>query len=147
MKTALGAAALVALLVPAYAQAHDSMQEQAQLPGAKNAKVTQVYQHKLPDVPGKSVKGVVVDYGPGGYSPSHRHAKSAIIYATVIEGAVRSQVNDGPVRTYRKGENWTELPGDHHRVSANASDTQPAKILAVFVVNDADAELTIPDKK
>ena len=147
MKTALGAAALVALLVPAYAQAHDSMQAQAQLPGSKNAKVTQVYQHKLPDVPGKSVKGVVVDYGPGGYSPSHRHAKSAIIYATVIEGAVRSQVNDGPVRTYRKGENWTELPGDHHRVSANASDTQPAKILAVFVVNDADAELTIPDKK
>lgn len=145
MKTTLGAAALVALLVPAQAQAHDSAQ--GALPGAKNAKVTQVYQHRLPDVPGKSVKGVLVEYGPGGFSPSHRHAKSAIIYATVLEGAVRSQVNDGPVKTYRKGANWTELPGDHHRVSANASDTQPAKILAVFVVNDADALLTIPDKK
>ena len=145
MKTALGVVALVALLIPAYAQAHESMQEQ--LPGSKDAKVTQVYQHKLPDVPGKSMKGVLVEYGPGGYSPSHTHAKSAIIYATVIEGAVRSQVNDGPVKTYRTGENWTELPGSHHRVSANASDTQPAKILAVFVVDDADAVLTIPDKK
>jgi quercetin dioxygenase-like cupin family protein len=88
-----------------------------------------------------------VEYGPGGYSPSHRHAKSAIIYATVIEGAVRMQVNNEPVRTYRVGENWTEMPGDHHVVSANASKTQPAKILAVFVVDDADTELTIPDGK
>jgi quercetin dioxygenase-like cupin family protein len=90
---------------------------------------------------------VVVEYGPGGSSPSHHHAKSAIIYATVLEGAVRIQVNDGPVRTYRVGENWTELPGDHHRVSANASTTKPAKILATFVVDDADGALTIPDKK
>jgi quercetin dioxygenase-like cupin family protein len=52
-----------------------------------------------------------------GHSPSHPHAKSAIIYATVIEGEVRSKVNDGPEKTYRTGENWTELPGDHHGVS------------------------------
>ena len=118
-----------------------------QIAGAKNAKVTEVYQHALPGVPGKSLKGVLVEYGPGGYSPSHRHARSAIIYATVLEGAIRSQVNDGPARIYRAGENWTELPGDHHRVSANASATRPAKILAVFVVDDADRALTIPDGK
>ena len=53
------------------------------------------------------------------------------------------QVNEGPEVTYQVGQNWTEMPGDHHRVSANASQTQPAKILAVFVVDDADAELTI----
>jgi quercetin dioxygenase-like cupin family protein len=40
-------------------------------PKAKNAKVTLVYQHELPNVPGKSIKGVLVEYGPGGYSPSH----------------------------------------------------------------------------
>jgi len=95
-------------------------------------------------MPGKSIKGVLVEYGPRGYSPSHRHAKSAIIYATVIEGEVRMQVNDGPVKVFRRGENWTELPGDHHRVSANASKTRPAKILAVFVVDDKDADLTTP---
>lgn len=117
------------------------------VPGAKAAKITQVYEHPLPGVPGKSMKGVLVEYGPGGYSPSHTHAKSAIIYATVIEGAVKSQINGGPVRTYETGENWTELPGDHHGVSANASDTAPAKILAVFVVDANDAALTVPDKK
>jgi quercetin dioxygenase-like cupin family protein len=116
-------------------------------PGAKNATVTIVYEHAIPGIPGKSIKGVLVEYGPGGYSPSHTHAKSAIIYATVVEGKVRSKVNDGPEKTYHTGENWTELPGDHHSVSANASETEPATILAVFVVDDQDAELTIPDKK
>jgi quercetin dioxygenase-like cupin family protein len=115
------------------------------LPGAKNATVTMVYEHAIPGIAGKTMKGVLVEYGPGGFSPSHMHAKSAIIYATVIEGEVHSQLNDGPVQTYRTGQNWTELPGDHHRVSANASDIRPAKILAVFVVDNEDTELTIPD--
>src|SRR5262249_2539040 len=66
----------------------------ADAPKSKNAKVTLVYQHELPSVPGKSIKGVLVEYGPGGYSPGHTHAKSAFIYATVLEGAIRSQVND-----------------------------------------------------
>jgi len=56
--------------------------------------VTLVYQHELPNVPGKSIKGVLVEYGPGGHSPGHTHPKSAFIYATVLEGAIRSQVND-----------------------------------------------------
>lgn len=145
MKSAFGIAALVAVSSATSAAAHEAA-PQAALPGAKNAKITQVYEHALPGMPGKSMKGVLVEYGPGGYSPSHRHAKSAIIYATVLEGSVRSQVNGGQVKTFRKGENWTEMPGDHHGVSANASDTVPAKVLAVFVVDDADAVLTIPDK-
>ncbi|MBK3774253.1 cupin domain-containing protein, partial [Azospirillum brasilense] len=104
-------------------------------------------EHALPDVPGKSIRGVLVEYGPGGYSPSHTHAKSALIYATVLEGAVRSQINGGPVRTFQAGENFTELPGDHHNVSANASDSQPSKLLAVFVVDTAETELTTPDRQ
>jgi quercetin dioxygenase-like cupin family protein len=116
----------------------------AEAPKAKNAKVTVVYQHELPNVPGKSMKGVLVEYGPGGYSPGHTHAKSAFIYATVLEGAIRSQVNDGPVTTYQAGQNFSELPGDRHGVSANASKTKPAKLLAVFVVDTKDTELTTP---
>lgn len=119
----------------------------ADAPQSKNAKVTQVYEHALPDVPGKSVKGILVEYGPGGSSPAHTHAKSALIYATVLEGAIRSQVNDGPTKTYHAGENFTELPGDHHGVSANASETQPAKLLAVFVVDSGDTELITPNVK
>lgn len=114
-------------------------------PQAKDARVTLVYEHEIPNVPGKSIKGVLVEYGPGGYSPAHTHAESAIIYATVLEGAIRSQVNGGPVTTYRAGESFTELPGDRHGVSANASDTEPAKLLAVFVVDSDETELTIDD--
>ena len=69
--------------------------------------------------PGKSIKGVLVEYG-GGHSSGHTHPKSAFIYATVLEGAIRSQVNDGPVTTYKGGESFSELPGDRHGVSANA---------------------------
>jgi quercetin dioxygenase-like cupin family protein len=116
----------------------------ADAPKSKNAQVTLVYQHELPNVPGKSVKGVLVEYGPGGYSRAHTHAKSAFIYATVLEGAIRSQVNDEPMTTYEVGQNWSEVPGDIHRVSANASETKPAKILAVFVVDTNETELTIP---
>jgi hypothetical protein len=47
----------------------------ADAPKSKNAKVTLVYQHGLPNVPGKSIKGVLVEYGPGGYSPGHTHPK------------------------------------------------------------------------
>jgi quercetin dioxygenase-like cupin family protein len=116
----------------------------ADAPAPKNAKVTLVYQHELPNVPGKSIKGVLVEYGPGGFSPGHTHAKSAFIYATVLEGAIRSQINDGPVTTYKAGQSFSELPGDRHSVSANASETEPAKLLAVFVVDTSEKELTIP---
>jgi quercetin dioxygenase-like cupin family protein len=116
----------------------------ADAPESKNAKVTLVYHHELPNVPGKSIKGVLVEYGPGAYSPGHTHPKSAFIYATVLEGAIRSQVNDGPVTTFKAGQSWSEQPGDRHRVSANASETQPAKLLAVFVLDTNETELVIP---
>jgi quercetin dioxygenase-like cupin family protein len=116
----------------------------ADAPKSKNAKVTLVYQHELPNVPGKSLKGVLVEYGPGGYSPRHTYPKSAFIYATVLEGAIRSRINDGSVTTYKAGQSFSELPGDRHVVSANASKSKPAKLLAVFVVDTNETELTIP---
>lgn len=108
------------------------------------SKVTLVYDHALPNVPGKSIRGVLVEYEPGGSSPAHTHPKSAFIYATVLEGAIRSQVNDGPVKTYRAGESFSENPGDRHGVSANASTTERARLLAVFVVDTQEKELTYP---
>lgn len=148
MKVTIAALAALAMVTATQVSAPDAEPGKAvQLAGSKDATVTLVYQHALPGVPGKSIKGVLVEYGPGGYSPAHTHAKSAIIYATVIEGEVLSKVNDGPVTRYRTGEHWTELPGAQHGVSANASATHPAKILAVFVVDDHDTELTIPDSK
>jgi quercetin dioxygenase-like cupin family protein len=119
----------------------------AAIAGDENSKATLVYEHALPNVPGKSIEGVLVEYGPGGSSSAHMHAKSAFIYATVLEGAIRSSVNDGPVVTYRAGESFSEMPGDRHAVSENASKTAPAKLLAVFVVDTNEKELTTPLKK
>src|SRR5436190_22230210 len=113
----------------------------------KSPKATLVYEHALPNVPGKSIKGLLVEYGPGGSSPAHTHPKSAFIYATVLEGAIRSSVNDGPVVTYRTGHSFSEMPGDLHSVSENASKTEPAKLLAVFVVDTDEKELTTPYEK
>ncbi|WP_337269598.1 cupin domain-containing protein [Oryzifoliimicrobium ureilyticus] len=144
MKTIFYAA--TALIVSlATASAHD-IAKAGPAYDTKDAKVTLVYEHPLPDVPGKSVKGVIVEYGPGGYSSAHTHAKSALIYATVLEGAIESAVNGDETRTFKAGENFTELPGDRHDVSANASKTEPAKLLAVFVVDTDDAVLTTPRK-
>lgn len=108
--------------------------------------VTIATSEAIPNLPGKRLISLIVDYPPGASSAPHRHARSAFIYACVLSGAVRSQVDDGPVRVYRPGESWTENPGAHHRVSANASDTEPARLLAVFIVDATDEhQLTTPD--
>lgn len=139
MKTSVFSIALL-LSLSSQAWAHDGEH-------AQHAKVSVVYEHELPNVPGKSIKGVLVEYGPGGATPAHTHAPSAFIYATVLEGAIRSQVNDGPEKVYQVGESFSELPGDQHGVSANASKTAKAKLLAVFVVDTDDKELTTISKK
>jgi quercetin dioxygenase-like cupin family protein len=110
-------------------------------------KVTLVFDHALPNVPGKSMKGVLVEYGPGVASTAHTHPRSAFIYATVLEGAIRTSVNDGPAVIYRAGQNFPEMPGDRHTLDENASKTEPAKLLAVFVVDAGEKELLTPLKK
>ena len=110
-------------------------------------KVTLVFDHALPNVPGKSIKGVLVEYGPGVKSSAHMHPKSAFIYATVLEGAIRTSVNNGPAVIYRAGQNFPEMPGDRHTLDENASKTEPAKLLAVFVVDTDEKELLTPLEK
>ncbi|WP_210013862.1 cupin domain-containing protein [Neorhizobium galegae] len=136
VKKCIPAAFAFAVLLSGIAAADDS-----------SSKVTLVFQHELPNVPGKSMKGVLVEYGPGGSSEAHMHPDSAFIYATVLEGSIRSQVNDGPVKVYHSGENFWEMPGDRHGVSENGSKTKPAKLLAVFVVDTDQKNLTFPLKK
>ena len=55
--------------------------------------------------------------------------------------------NDGPVLTYRAGQNFSEMPGDRHTLEENASKTEPAKLLAVFVVDMDEKELLTLLKK
>ena len=109
--------------------------------------VKPVFEHIIPSAEGKSMVAVIVSYPPGGKSPAHHHAQSAFIYAYVLSGAIRSQVGDEPAKVYRVGEGFYEVPGSHHRISENASDKEPASLLAVFVVDTNDNPLTTPDQK
>jgi quercetin dioxygenase-like cupin family protein len=109
--------------------------------------VKPVFKHVIPNVDGKSMVAVVVRYPPGAKSPAHHHARTAFVYAYVLSGSIRSQVDDEPVKVYRTGEGFYEVPGSHHRVSENASDTEPASLLAVFVVDSNGGPLTTADQK
>ena len=106
-----------------------------------------VFEHPISNIPGKSLVAVRVDYAPGAKSAPHRHAGSGFIYAYVLSGAIRSQVDDEPAKIYRAGESWFEPPGAHHKISENVSADEPAQLLAVFVVDTADRKLTTPDKE
>jgi quercetin dioxygenase-like cupin family protein len=109
--------------------------------------VKPVFQHVIPNAEGKSMVAVIVTYPPGAKSPAHHHARSAFIYAYVLSGAIRSQVDDEPAKVYRVGVGFYEVRGSHHRISENASDKDPASLLAVFVIDSKDNPLTIPDQK
>lgn len=107
--------------------------------------VTVAANEPIPNLPGKRLVTHIVDYAPGGVSGSHRHAPSAFIYAYVLSGEIRSQVDNEPARVYRAGETWFEKPGSHHRVSENASVTKPARLLAVIIVDVADDPIVVRD--
>jgi len=115
---------------------------------AQNAPSARIpaFSNPIPNIPGKSIVAVVVDYPPGVSNPSHHHAGSAFATAYVLQGAVRNQVDDGPVKVYHAGEYYTENPGSYHRLSENASKTEPAKLLAIFVLNTGDMPITTLDK-
>ena len=129
------AAAAAVLIAPMAASTHGA---------APGETVTVKADEVIPNVPGKRLVSLIVDYPPGASSTAHRHARSAFIYAYVVSGAIRSQVDSEPVRVYRAGDAWFENPGAHHRVSANASDTEPARLLAVFIVDAAEQQMTSP---
>jgi quercetin dioxygenase-like cupin family protein len=112
---------------------------------AEHEALTLLAARSIPDVPGKRLVSILVDYPPGARSLSHRHAGSAFIYAYVLSGEIRSRWDDEPVRNYREGEWWFESPGAHHRISENASKTRPARLLTVFIVDVTERELTTPD--
>ena len=103
-----------------------------------------VFAEKLPNVPGKSLTADVVSYAPGGKSGKHHHAGS--VFAYVLSGAIRSENSaTGPAKVYKAGESFFEPPGSEHLVSENASATEPASLLAVFVADDG-AQLTSFDE-
>ena len=98
---------------------------------------------KLPNVPGKSVTTVMVEFPPNAFTPRHRHPGSVTAY--VLKGTLRSQLNDGPVDTFKTGGTWFEPPGTIHSMVENPSTTESAEILAIFVADSDCGALTIFD--
>lgn len=76
-------------------------------------------------------RAIEITYQPGAHSPAHSHPCPVLAY--VAEGAIRSQVNNEPERVYKVGETFYEAPNGVHGVSANASQFEPAKLIAFFV--------------
>jgi quercetin dioxygenase-like cupin family protein len=105
---------------------------------ASAATVVPVFDQMITNIPGKSLVAQEVSYAPGAKDAPHRHAQSAFIMAYVISGSIRSQVEGEAPHIYRAGQTWQEDPGAHHILAENAIDTEPARLLAVFVVDTAD---------
>jgi quercetin dioxygenase-like cupin family protein len=99
--------------------------------------LTLLLQQALPNVQGKTFTSAIVDFPPGARAVPHRHGK-AFVYAYVLEGTVRSKLDDKPTSTYHQGQNWVEQPGAHHVLTENTSQTERARLLVVFVSNTGD---------
>jgi quercetin dioxygenase-like cupin family protein len=102
-------------------------------PAAPAAPRPPVFTHDLPNVSldGWEVTVSHVDYPPGRVGAIHHHAGFVLAY--VLEGAVITRISgQGPERTYTVGQMFYEQPGATHEVSKNASQTQPAKLLAMI---------------
>jgi quercetin dioxygenase-like cupin family protein len=129
MKRLLATAAILASL---NAYAHEPVYHQETL------KVLQ--EHALANVPGKKTIMLTVDYAPGQATVPHSHTGTAVAY--VLEGEITSQVNDEKAITYKAGDSFYEPAGSRHFESSNASQTRPARLLVVMVLDDKAEVLT-----
>lgn len=130
----VGAVSIGVLLIPAAWAADDTSLHESIAPQFTRA---------LSNVPGKSFTSVIVTFPPGARADPHRHGE-AFVYAYVLEGSVRSQIDDEPARVYRRGEDWSEPPGARHKITENTSRAKPAKLLVIFVAATG-AQLKTPD--
>jgi quercetin dioxygenase-like cupin family protein len=90
------------------------------------------FSHALPGGDGKTFTSVIVELPPGAKARPHRHGE-AFVYAFVLSGRVRSALDDQKPVVYNVGQDWFEPPSAHHVLTENVSNSQPARLLVVFV--------------
>jgi quercetin dioxygenase-like cupin family protein len=108
-------------------------QQRTVTPQAPEAKVTALMSRDLPELPGKEVEMITVEYPPGSIDPIHRHNAHAFVY--VLEGSIVMQVKGGKEVTLTPGRTFYEGPDDVHIVGRNASSTKPAKFVVLLIKN------------
>ena len=102
--------------------------------------VTTLLTKALPELPGKQIALITVDYAPGAAGAIHRHDAHAVVY--VLEGELEMQVRGGALRRLGPGQVFYESPEDVHTVSRNANQTKPAKFVVFFIKNEGAPILT-----
>jgi quercetin dioxygenase-like cupin family protein len=112
---------------------------------APTTQVTTMMKQVLAEVPGREVIVITLDIPPGGGSPPHRHPGQHV-FGYVLEGSYKIKVDQGPETVLTKGQTFHEAPGQLHAVSANGSQTEPAKVLA-FIVAESGKPITVPEKQ
>jgi quercetin dioxygenase-like cupin family protein len=137
---ALGGVASVAAMISVAMLAPVAAQQ-----SAPATKVTPLMKEALPEFPGHEVTILTLDIPPGVSSPAHRHPGHHV-FGYVLEGSYKIKVGDGPEMVLTKGQTFHEAPGQLHAVSANASQTEPAKVL-VFMVAESGKPVTVPEKQ
>ncbi|WP_326818486.1 cupin domain-containing protein [Streptomyces sp. NBC_01762] len=140
---AAGVVATAAACAPAAEHAADKVPAAVTVSKQPSETLSTLFEQALPNVPGKTFTSAIVDFPPAARAVPHRHG-NAFVYAYVLEGTVRSQLEGGPMRTYHQGENWVEPPGAHHTLTENTSQTESAKLLVIFISNTGD-ELRVAD--
>ncbi|GAB7365826.1 hypothetical protein MBLNU230_g7158t1 [Neophaeotheca triangularis] len=115
------------------------MEEPKYDPSRPMPEISIVYSYKLDNCPGKTIVGLRVDFGPNAMTPPHRHGGAAVS-AYVFKGTLFNKMNDDPMKVIQEGGTWYEAPGCHHRISNNASATDPATLLATMVLDTEDFE-------
>lgn len=108
---------------------------------AEAAAVKSLMTKPLPEFPGKEAEVITVDYAPGAVDPVHRHNAHAFVY--VLEGTIVMQVKGGKEVTLTPGQTFYEAPGDVHVVGRNASKTQPARFVVMFIKEKGAPILTV----
>jgi quercetin dioxygenase-like cupin family protein len=93
--------------------------------------LTAIFKHDLPNLTMEDWEVNVnwVDYPPGRVGTRHRHPGFTLAY--VLQGSVVAKITGQQERTFQTGEMFMEPPGSVHEVSRNASQTEPARLLAI----------------
>jgi quercetin dioxygenase-like cupin family protein len=99
--------------------------------GPARSKATVILTQPLPADVGSEARVLTVEYPPGASTAAHHH--DGAIFAYVAQGAVITALDDGPEQRFEAGQAWYERPGQIHRVSRNASTTQPARLVVFFL--------------
>jgi quercetin dioxygenase-like cupin family protein len=98
---------------------------------------TELLKQVLPAGDFRNVQALVIELAPGAGAPSHRHDVAVLAYVT--EGVVENQFDGGPLHTHKLGDSWWEAPGTVHNVARNASMTERARLLVVYIGEDGKA--------